>query len=328
MRLIGCIPTAKFVTDLNLVRDITYALKTLKSSVLMFPEAGYSFDGTATKLPDSLGHFVKRLGVPLVTITTYGAFARDPLYNNLQRRRVPVTATMEYVLSPEEIAALPEEEIAAKITEKFSFDNFRWQQEHHVRIDEPFRADFLNRLLYKCPACGVEGQTEGKGDTLRCHACGKSWVLDEYGYLSATEGETEFSHIPDWMAWQRQAVREELEQNNYLLDVAVEIYMLVDEKCLYHVGQGRLHHDKEGFHLTGCDGQIDYRQDPLTSYTLNADFNWYEIGDVISIGNNRTLYYCFPKDTKDVATKARLATEELYEILSAQRKEKRLQATK
>ena len=51
MRLIGCIPTKKFVTDMNLVRDMLFALKKLNSSVLMYPEASYSFDGTATPLP-------------------------------------------------------------------------------------------------------------------------------------------------------------------------------------------------------------------------------------------------------------------------------------
>ena len=55
MRLIGCIPTQKYVTDLTLVRDIKHALREIKTDVLMFPEAGYSFDGCATLLPDSPG---------------------------------------------------------------------------------------------------------------------------------------------------------------------------------------------------------------------------------------------------------------------------------
>ena len=42
-------------------------------------------------------------GAPVVMIRTYGAFARDPLYNNLQLRKVKVSARMEYLLSPEEI---------------------------------------------------------------------------------------------------------------------------------------------------------------------------------------------------------------------------------
>lgn len=44
MRLIGCIPTSKFVTDTRLIRDMMYCVNELKSSVVMYPEASYSFD--------------------------------------------------------------------------------------------------------------------------------------------------------------------------------------------------------------------------------------------------------------------------------------------
>ena len=95
----------------------------------------------------------------------------------------------------------------------------------------------------------------------------------------------------------------------------VDIYMLVDTKALYHVGDGTLTHSKDGFHLVGCDGALNYHQKPLSSYTLNADYYWYEIGDVIGIGNQKALYYCFPKNRQNPVTKARLATEELYNLL-------------
>ena len=321
MRKIGCIPTTKFVADLQLVRDMGHCLHKLKSSVLMFPEAGYSFDGTATALPDSLGKCAKLFGVPVVMIRTFGAFSRDPLYNNLQRRRVRVSAEMEYLLSPEQIREMSAEEIEHVIAKNFSFDAFRWQQEQHVKIDEPFRADHLNRLLYKCPACHAEGQTCGKGVTLSCNACGKAWTLDEYGFLSADKGETEFAHVPDWFSWQRACVREEIEQGTYALNTAVEIYALADTKCLYHVGKGRLTHDKSGFHLADDRGEINYHHKPNASYTLNADFNWYELGDVISFGTKELVYYCFPQDTGDCVTKARLATEEIYKLLHTVQKE-------
>ena len=42
--------------------------------------------------------------------------------------------------------------------------------------------------------------------------------MDEYGAMHAEEGETEFSHIPAWYAWQRAAVREEIEAGTYRLD--------------------------------------------------------------------------------------------------------------
>ena len=157
MRALGCIPTRTFQPDTALVRDMLYAVKKLKSSILLYPEASYSFDGTATPLPESLGKCVKALGVPVVLLRTCGAFARDPLYNGLQNRRVDVSAELRYLLSPEEAAEKSADEINALLADEFSFDNFRWQQENGVVVNEPFRADGLNRVLYKCPHCGTEG---------------------------------------------------------------------------------------------------------------------------------------------------------------------------
>ena len=320
MRQIGCIPTQKYITDVTLVRDLTYTVRKLKSSVLMYPEACYSFDGRATTLPDSLGGLVKMLKIPVVMITTRGAFLRNPLYNNLQiRKSVKVSAEMEYLLSPDEIKEMSVDDINAKLRGAFDFDNFRWQQENKISIPDAFRADSLNRVLYKCPSCKKEGKTVGKGTKLTCNACGKEYELTEYGFMKALEGDTEFSHIPDWYSWERECVRAEIERGEYSLDIDVDICMLVDTKCLYRVGEGRLTHTPDGFHLTGCDGELDYTQKTKSSYSLNVDYYWYEIGDIICLGNHEVSYYCFPKNCGDVVAKTRLATEEMYKLAEAKK---------
>ena len=311
MRLLGCIPTQKFVSDMTLIRDMEYLLKKKRVSVLMYPEAGYCLDGTATPLPRKMGVLLKKLNVPVVTVITQGAFARDPLYNCLQKRKVTVRADVSCLATAEEVRNMSVAQLDEMLDKAFSFDNFRYQQENKISIIEPFRADGLNRILYRCPHCQTEGQTEGKGVMLTCKACGKTYTLDEYGYL--TGEEPAFTHVPDWYNWQREMVRQEIENGTYRLETDVKIAMLVNTKALYMVGEGKLIHDENGFHLTGCDGKLDYTQGPLVSHTLNADYYWYEIGDVIGIGNKDALYYCFPTGG-DVVTKTRLATEELYKI--------------
>lgn len=318
MRQIGCIPTHKFVTDPKLISKIRKVFTKLDSSLLIYPEAAYSFDGTATTLPESLGAMVKLVGRPLVIVTTHGAFARDPLYNNIQVRKVDISADVTYALTPEQLKTMTVEEINQVIRNHFGFDNWKWQQENKIRIDEPFRADYLNRVLYKCPNCGKEGYMQGKGIELSCGHCGKQWILDEYGYLKAKDGVHIFNHIPDWYKWERDMVRREILDGQYGLDLDVDISMIVNTKKLYNVGTGRLVHNQDGFRLTGCDGKLDYSQKPLASYSLNSDYNWYEIGDVICIGDDKVLYYCFPKNAGDVVAKARLATEEMYKIARAQ----------
>ena len=319
MRLIGCIPTKKFVTDTRLVKSMLYCVKELKQSVLMYPEAGYSFDGTATTLPDSLGSCIKLLGVPVVMIETHGAFTRNPLYNNLRRRKVQVTADMKYILSPEEISEKSASEINEIIRGHFSFDYFRWQQENQISITEKYRAEGLNRVLYKCPNCLAEGKMEGEGIHLECTACHKKYELDEYGFMKAVEGETEFSHIPDWYRWERECVKKEIQDGTYHLDLPVNICMLVNSKCLYDIGEGRLIHTEAGFRIEDFSGNTYFSQKPSATYTLNSDYYWYEIGDVIGLGDSKALYYCFPQGAKDVVAKARLATEEMYKIVKGTR---------
>ena len=312
MRWLGCIPTKKFVSDPALISDMKFALHRRKVSVLMFPEAGYTFDGRATALPRRFGLLLKHLKVPVVTIITDGAFTYDPLYNALQKRKVEVSAHVKCILTPDEIAQKSCRELDEILAEAFSFDGFASQREQNVRITEPFRADRLHRILYQCPVCRAEGQTEGKGTVLTCHACGAAYELNEHGQL-APIGETKpaFAHIPDWFNWQREQVREEIISGRYCMDAEVEVGMMVDYRALYLIGRGRLVHTEDGFTLTDEAGKVLFHQSPLTAHTLNADFFWYEIGDTVCIGDNDRLFYCFLPSSVPVA-KARLATEELY----------------
>lgn len=314
MRAIGCIPTRKFVTDLTLVQDIDFCLNRLHTSVLMYPEASYSFDGTATPLPRKMGVLLKKYGVPVVMVETFGAFTRNPLYNELQvRSSVPVSARVRCLFTPEEIKEKSVRELSDGLDAAFTFDQFRWQRETGLEVREPFRADGLQRILYKCAACGAEGRTEGKGTAFRCRSCGKAYTLTPTGELEAEDGNTPFPHIPDYYAWERAQVRQELLDGTYRLETDVDIAMLMDYRHIYKVGTGHLVHDRTGFTLTGCGGRLRYTQKPTSSYSLYADYYWYELGDIICIGDNRTLYYCFPRDGTPVA-KARLAAEELYKL--------------
>jgi len=292
-------------------------LKEKKTSVLMFPEAGYSIDGTATTLPRKMGILLKKLGVPVVTVITQGAYMQQPLYNNLHRRKVKVRADVTCLFTAEDLKNMSVAELDAKLDEQFAFDNFRWQQENNIVVDEPFRADGLNRILYKCPHCMAESTMEGKGIKLLCHNCGAEYELTETGFLKADNAI--FTHVPDWYRWERQEVRKELENGTYKLDVEVEIGMMVNYDAIFMVGDGRLVHTEEGFHLTGNDGKLDYTQGPLASHCLNVDYFWYEIGDMICIGNQDALYYCFPKGQGDVVAKTRLAAEELYKMKKTRR---------
>ena len=315
MRRIGCFSTQKFVTDLRLVQDMEYCFKKLKTSVLMYPEAGYSFDGTATTLPRKFGVLLKKFDVPVIMIETSELYLRNPLYNELQIRKAANAKARAYVLfTREDIREKSVRELSEGFEAAFGFDHYRWQQEQGLEIHDEFRADGLHRILYKCAHCGCEGKMEGKGTTLTCGYCGKTYELTPRGQLKALEGETEIPHIPDWYRWEREQVKQEILDGEYQLDTDVDIAMQVDFKAIYMVGRGHLTHDRNGFTLTGCDGKLSYTQKPQSCFSLYADYYWYEIADCICIGDTEVHYFLFPKREGVSVAKLRLATEEMYKL--------------
>ena len=330
MSRLGCIPARKFITDIHLVKDITYCLKELKSSVLMYPEASYSFDGTATKLPSSVGKCLKLFNVPVVMITTEGAFHRDPLYNGLRKRNVDVKATVKYLLSASDIKAKSVKELNDILDKEFSFDHWRWQRDNHIKVTEPFRADGLERVLYKCPVCGKEKGMHSSGTKISCSHCGAEWELNEDGALVSTAGngssapadlkntslkkDYDFSYVSDWYRWERDMVKKDIAEGRYRLDIPVDIIIVKDLNSAYRIGEGRLIHTTNGFDLYGAGGDLEYHQSTKNSYSLYSDYFWYEIGDMVSIGTMDIQYYCFPKDKSVNVAKIRLATEEMFKL--------------
>ena len=83
------------------------------------------------------------------------------------------------------------------------------------------------------------------------------------------------------------------------------------------MGQGRLRQDQGGFTLDGCEGKLHFERPARLNYSLYADYYWYELGDIICIGDQEIQYYCSPPAGTPVA-KARLATEELYKLQKRQ----------
>ena len=228
MEWLGCMCKRKFTTDVSMVRSIRKVLKDYGDILVMYPEARYSPIGTTAILPDSLAKLVKLNKVPVVCLVHHGNHLMTPFWNFRKPRKVPLHSTMTQVLTAEEVKEKSVEEIAAILRQAMDYDDYRYQKENNIRITEPHRAEGLHKVLYQCPHCLAESQMTSQGSRLTCTACGKSWELEEDGSLRALEGETEFSHVPDWFEWERSQVRRQIEDGTYRFEDDVEVYEDMD----------------------------------------------------------------------------------------------------
>ena len=314
---IGAICTRKFTTDLHLVRSIRKVLE--RGDVLcMYPEARYSPAGTTSYLPESLGMLVKKSKVPVVVALHHGNYLHSPFWNFRKKRKVPLYTTFTKIWDPEDLEKLSVEEINEGLKKALTYDDYKYQKDNGILITEPYRAEGLNKILYQCPHCKTEHKMSSEGAELFCTECGKRWYLNEDGTLKALEGETEFSHIPDWFEWERAEVRAEIERGEYSFEDDVEVYSL--PRCYKYepLGFGKLTHDpKEGFVLTGHYRGKDYRiqRMPLQTNSLHVEYDFLRIKpfDLVDISTENDSFYCYTTK-KDVITKLAFATEEIYKI--------------
>ena len=315
LRNVGGIAKRKFTNDTKLVKQIKYSLENLKNIVAIYPEARYSLVGTTAILPDSLGKIIKLFKHPVVVLNMHGNYLSQPVWN-LKPRKLNITADMTQIIKKDEIEQLSLDEINDRIQKAFVYDEYKWQFDNKVVIDEPFRAENLHKVLYQCPSCLTEHEMDSKGNKIWCNHCHKIYEMDVYGKLHATEGETEFSHIPDWYEFERSQVRKQIEEGSYQFEDDVIIDSLPNAKGYIRLGDGHLKHDVNGFVLTGTefDQPLHLIKEPLSLYSLHIEYDYFGKGDCIDLSTLDDTYYIYPKNRKNVVTKLHFAVEELFKI--------------
>jgi len=322
LRRVGGIGTRKFTHNRHMVKNIL-AARDFGDVMVMYPEARYALCGTASDLPSSLGNMVKSMDMPVVTAIMHGHHVSAPAWHGKVHGIRPIEADVKLLLTTDEVRDLPVDEINARLSDAFTYDDFAWQKARGVRVKDAKRAEGLHRLLYQCPACNTEHRMTSSGTTLMCNACGKVWQMSELGELVAESGATEFPHIPDWYEWQRANVAREVADGTYAVDTPVRIESLPNAKgFVVFPENGHLTHGMDGFKLTGkWDGEeftIDWPVKALIA--AHTEYNYKGRGDCIDLNTLDDTFYLFPLSEDVNVTKLALATEELYRRYQREKK--------
>ena len=318
---IGCICKRKFTTDPYLIKHIDYVLNKQKNILAMFPEARYSLCGTNAIIPQSVARLVKHYNVPLVILKMNGHHINSPFWNLRMRKIKGIEAELKCVATKEEIESMSIEEIDEIIQNEFIYDEYAWQKKKNIHVKFPWRAEGLHKVLYKCPHCGKEYKMTTSGTILKCEACGKEWNYTELGELEAINGETEFSHIPDWYEWERDEVAKEVKDGTYHFESEVHVDMLPKDTFI-PMGKGKLVHDLSGFKLTGNFDGEDYLIDIPASKTYGVHIEYEYLGkygDCVDLNTIDNTYYVYPEREDFSVTKISLATEEIYKAIQKKR---------
>ncbi len=223
-------------------------------SVTFSPEGLATNDGLNKPIVPKTGHLLKKCGVPVYFVKLRGEYLQNTKHN-LEVRRGETYASIQLLLSPEDLEKMTVEEIDDKINLAFKHDEYAWQKEKHIKWQNGgAMCDRLEDILYRCPKCGKEFTMEGKGDTITCSECGNGATLDDYYDLHKLNDDCVIPElVSDWVREERIAtIREIRKDENYSFTERVKIGTLPNDRYLKDlktseiVGQGLLTVDHDG----------------------------------------------------------------------------------
>jgi len=197
------IPFARQRLDVRAIRKLKETVDT-GESVGLFPEGARSWDGRQLPIIPSITKLVKMLKVPVYNITFNGLHLSRPRWA-ADKRKGKVQVNIKQIISQEQIKTASLEDILTSIERAIVFDDYAWQRKAMVPFKGKNLAEYIERILYRCPACDGINTLASKGDAFTCRACGHVYSVNHFGFI---EGCKNFDNTADWNAWQKKRTPE------------------------------------------------------------------------------------------------------------------------
>ena len=317
-RRIGVLAKRKFTNDPKAALRYLEVLKK-KKILIIYPEARYSFDGENERIDKSIGRFAKQANVPVVLIKGHGNYLWCPQWSDRKSRKVSSIQSDVYVLvDRNELDSLSAEDIQERIEENYDMSEENWMKENNILITYPYRAEGLERILYKCPHCGAEFEMSSEGTQLKCNHCGATYEYLENGQLVNTNGDTKFDLISKWYKWEKEEVKKEVLNGTYHFEDEVRVEKLMGAGIGFVPLKGKyfLTHDiREGFVFKGVDNDFIFKRSSLQSYAIHIEYNYEDRGAFLELADAHDTYFVYPLTKANHLTKIHFAVEHIYDYL-------------
>lgn len=274
------IPKKMYCADIRAMRSILQA-REQGHLIVIFPEGRLSCFGHSVNLTDGTAELVKKLGIHVYTVTGNGAYLTLPKWGKAGLRPGRIQVETAKLLDAEAIASMTVAEIQEVLELAILHDEDKVAREMMTGVKYKCKApaEGLDGILYKCPVCGAEFQTETSVDMIRCKACGLEVRLDESYVLHGGP----FESINEWFFWQMDQID---------LDTPLESETIVmavgpDGNRDYNAGSGTIRMDRETITFSGqVFGEVlEFEEKTSTVKAFPAS-----VGSHFDIYHNKIMY--------------------------------------
>ena len=206
--LVAPIPIKKQATDIRAVKTCLRVAKE-GGSIAIAPEGNRTFSGRLCYMNPAIGSLAKKLRLPVLLFRIEGGYGVHPRWSDGVRRG-PMRAYVAERIEPEELKSMTPAQICERIRRGLDVDETRVPGRYRGKN----RAEYLERMLYICPKCGLS-RFESRGDTVRCLGCGLEASYGEDKTFESADPAFPYRFAADWYAAQEDFVNA-LDTRDYL----------------------------------------------------------------------------------------------------------------
>ena len=197
--LVAPIPIKKQSTDIRAVKTCLRVAKE-GGSIAIAPEGNRTYSGRPCFMNPAIGSLAKKLKLPVLLFRIEGGYGVHPRWSDGVRRG-PMRAYVAERIEPEELKAMSPGEIYERIRQGLNVDETQIPGRYRGRK----RAEYLERMLYVCPKCGLS-RFESRGDRVRCLSCGLEASYGEEKQFKSADPAFPYRYAADWYQAQEDFV--------------------------------------------------------------------------------------------------------------------------
>jgi len=184
------IPIKKQTVDVHAVANCIRVARE-GGTIALAPEGNRTYFGKTAHIKPSIAKLVRKLGLPLAIFRIEGGYGVQPRWSDCVRKG-PMRAYVARVVEPEEYNQMTDGQLYEFLQQQITVN-----EAVPGRYEHKNNAQFLERLLYVCPQCGLS-EFESHGDRLTCKKCGLT-----ARHLATKELEgVPFRFVADWYDYQ------------------------------------------------------------------------------------------------------------------------------
>ncbi len=170
----GCIPKSLASDDSSSTKTMFSALRN-RENLAIYPEGQVAMWGKTEPMNPSIAKLIKKTGYNVIFIRDIGSYFAYPPYGS-SFKRGKIIAEVSYV-SVEEIKAMNESEVFAKIEESLSFDQYALREKNNLTYAGTDNIEAFKNMIYRCPSCMSLCSITADNNKLICSHCSLEGIV-------------------------------------------------------------------------------------------------------------------------------------------------------